>query len=176
MKFYTADLHFDHENIIRYENRPFSSGDAMNEALIANWNNRVGRGDEVYILGDFCFDKTGERANELLARLNGQKFLVRGNHDYYVKTPAFDKSALVWIKDYARIKDGDNTVVLFHYPIAVWDMQHHGAIHLYGHVHSNTDDHHPLLYKLENAYNVGVDVRGYAPVTLAELLEQERMQ
>lgn len=172
MKFYTSDLHFDHENILRYENRPFDSVEDMNEALIANWNAKVKKGDEVYILGDFCFDKYGSRTNEILSRLNGQKFLIRGNHDYsFLRSPSFDKSAFVWVKDYAQIKDGEHTVILFHYPIAAWDKKHHNSIHLYGHIHSNSGTHHPLQFDLENAFNVGVDVCGYEPKTLQEIIK-----
>ena len=78
MKYYTSDLHFGHNNIIKYENRPFNSVDEMDEYLIYKWNNKVKKGDEVYIIGDFGFCK-GERANELLDRLNGRKYLIKGN-------------------------------------------------------------------------------------------------
>lgn len=50
--FFTADLHFWHENIIQYCQRPFASADEMNSALISNWNARVTPDDTVYILGD----------------------------------------------------------------------------------------------------------------------------
>lgn len=80
MKYFTSDLHFGHKNIIKYEDRPFSSVEEMDEFLIYKWNSKVGKNDEVYILGDFGF-VSGTRANELLDRLNGKKFLIKGNHD-----------------------------------------------------------------------------------------------
>lgn len=170
MKYYTSDLHFGHKNIIKYEDRPFSSIEEMDEALISKWNNKVKKNDEVYILGDFCFGN-GARANEILDKLNGKKFLIKGNHDSsFLKDKKFDREKFEWIKDYACIKDNDETICMFHYPIAVWDRQHHGSIHLYGHVHSNKDNHHPLLVHLENAYNVGCDVHNFEPVTLKEMM------
>lgn len=170
MKYFTSDLHFGHNNIIKYENRPFHSVKDMDEALIQKWNSKVKKGDEVYILGDFGFIN-GERANEILDRLNGRKYLIKGNHDYsFLKDKNFDRTKLEWIKDYACINDCGTILCMFHFPIAVWDRQHHGAIHLYGHVHSNKDSHHPLLFKLENAYNVGCDVHNFEPVTLKEIL------
>ena len=38
---YLADMHFDHADIIPYDNRPFDSVQEMNEALIGNWNRVV---------------------------------------------------------------------------------------------------------------------------------------
>ena len=168
-KFYCADLHLDHQNILKF-GRPFNSVDEMNETLIANWNARVSYDDEVYVLGDFCFDRQGKKATNFFNRLNGKKYLIKGNHDHFVRGKQFDPTVVEWIKDYATIIDGDKVVVLFHYPIAVWDRQHYGSIHLYGHVHANTKDHHPLLFKLGNAYNVGVDVCDFEPKTLDELI------
>lgn len=169
MKFYTSDLHLFHKNIIKYENRPFQSVEEMNQTIIDNWNQRVRDKDEIYILGDFAFCK-GESANEVLSQLNGKKHLIVGNHDSFLRDRQFDASKFEWIRHYAEVKDSGYRVVLFHYPIAVWDCQHHGAVHLYGHVHSNTADHHPLLVNLQNAYNVGVDVNDFRPKTLMEYL------
>ena len=53
--FWTSDSHYFHNNILKYCNRPFGSVEAMNEALVANWNSVVKPDDHVYHLGDFCF-------------------------------------------------------------------------------------------------------------------------
>ena len=50
-----GDTHFYHENILKYENRSFSSVDEMNKALISNWNSKVKSRDKIIVLGDFCF-------------------------------------------------------------------------------------------------------------------------
>ena len=180
MKYYVSDLHFDHANMLKFEPeaRPFNNVDEMNEALIQYWNQKVKPGDEVYILGDFCFDTKGNRANYFLRRLNGMKFLIKGNHDAFLKGKEFDPSLFVWIKDYAEIKDKVNgedvSVILFHYPIAVWNRKHHGSYHCFGHIHSNKADgsHHPLENMIGNhAFNVGVDVRDLEPKTLQELVD-----
>lgn len=52
MIYFTADAHFGHANIIKMCSRPFPDVEAMNEALIARWNDRVTGGDTVYIVGD----------------------------------------------------------------------------------------------------------------------------
>ena len=78
--FYIADTHFGHKNIINFDNRPFSSTKEMEDVIVKNWNSVVTNDDDVYILGDFCWDKEDEWIR-ILNRLNGRKFLIKGNHD-----------------------------------------------------------------------------------------------
>ena len=51
---YIADTHFGHCNVIRFDGRPFGDVEEMDRVLMENWNARVGDGDDVYVLGDFC--------------------------------------------------------------------------------------------------------------------------
>jgi calcineurin-like phosphoesterase family protein len=77
--YFTADTHFSHDAIIRFCDRPFRDAQAMDDALVANWNRRVGPDDTVFHLGDFCWRK-GDGLS-LLAQLRGRKHLILGNHD-----------------------------------------------------------------------------------------------
>ena len=80
MIFYTADLHLGYFPILHDTARPFSGVPEMDEALISNWNARVGADDSVYIVGDFSYNG-GEAPTQYLSRLNGHLHLIRGNHD-----------------------------------------------------------------------------------------------
>lgn len=170
--FYTADLHLHHKNCIRFDNRPFNTVEEMTDKIIENWNAKVTPKDSVYILGDFSFSKDAEAVNNVLKRLNGNIYLIRGNHDHFLKKAAFNKALLQGIYDLKSISDGDKQVVLCHYPLAVWDRSHYGSIHLYGHVHNQKEacERHPNLKGMVNAYNVGLMNWNYEPVTLAEIL------
>src|SRR5689334_8429996 len=85
MKWFTADPHIGHKNIIDFCNRPFRTLDgqmdtgAMHVAMASRWDTVVQRNDEVYILGDLGFDV--ETAYYWLAARPGRKFWVFGNHD-----------------------------------------------------------------------------------------------
>ena len=175
MNFYTADCHFFHRAILEYENRPFPSVDEMNEEMIKKWNKKVKAKDAVYILGDFSFGKP-ELTEALLDRLNGKKYLIIGNHDYFAHHKNFDKTKFEWIKAYHTLSENVSGetyhVILFHYPIAAWERSHYGSIHLYGHLHSNEGSHRRLDFELKNAFNVGVDVRNFEPVSLKEILNK----
>ena len=53
--FFTGDLHFGHENVIAFDRRPFATVEEMDAELIRRWNNKVGKGDLVYLLGDLRY-------------------------------------------------------------------------------------------------------------------------
>ncbi|MDE6030769.1 MAG: hydrolase, partial [Oscillospiraceae bacterium] len=80
MIYYTADLHFGHDNVIKFDNRPFSSVEEMDRTIIEHWNGRVTYNDDVYIVGDFAF-KNERPFTWYLDRLKGKKHLIVGNHD-----------------------------------------------------------------------------------------------
>lgn len=166
--FFISDTHFFHANIIKYENRPFANVREMNEEMIRRWNKKVSPEDNVYILGDFSFGKVDETC-ELLKRLNGKKYLIKGNHDKVVKTKRV-ADMFEWIKPYHVYKDKKTglSAVLFHFPIYTWDREHHGALHFYGHVHSGS--HHGNPYHPQ-AINVGVDVNNFEPIEFMEIME-----
>ncbi len=168
--YFTADNHWYHNNILKYEtDRPYNSIEEMNEALIKNWNNKITNKDEIYILGDFSFGNKEQTIN-ILNRLNGQKYLIKGNHDKVVKYPEV-ASKFAWVKDYYEIKkkQAGHRIILFHYPINSWNAKHHGSLHFYGHVHSYK---HRGGLQEKNSYNVGVDVNNYEPISLEEILSK----
>jgi calcineurin-like phosphoesterase family protein len=146
-----------HANIIKYCKRPFSDAAHMNEMLIANWNARVQPDDDIYCLGDFGFGDQKTLQN-VLDRLMGRKYLVKGNHD---KT-GVRLRGWQWVKDYFELKLDDQLIVLYHYGMRVWNGSHRGSISLYGHSHGTLPGNSQSL-------DVGTDCWDYAPVTLAEI-------
>lgn len=177
MIYYTSDLHLGNSNIIGYENRPWKTVEEMNHALIDRWNSRVNTGDDVYVLGDFCF-KGASKAIEFLEQLKGRIHLIRGNHDHFMSQKSFEM--WIWNSDkgldvnvegyYAHINAGGHELILCHYPILYWENMERGSIHLYGHVHTYRD----ISKMAPNSYNVGVDANNYMPVTLEELLARSK--
>lgn len=163
--FFISDMHFGHANIMKYSNRPFKTVEEMDSTIIKNWNEKVTNNDRVFILGDICMDRSSETVDKIMPKLNGQKFLIKGNHDYFLD----NKSTLKyfgWVKDHYKLNINGHKVVLFHYPILDWDCKFHGAVHCYGHIHNNT------TFDIGLAYNVGVDVNDFKPISWEEICEK----
>jgi calcineurin-like phosphoesterase family protein len=80
MRFFTGCTHFSHANIIRFCSRPFVDAIEMDRVLIEKWNTVVSDEDTVFHLGDFSFAMFN-KAQEVFNKLNGKKYMVKGNHD-----------------------------------------------------------------------------------------------
>ena len=141
MNYYISDLHFGHGNIIKFDQRPFTTTEEMTHVLIRNWNLTVTNQDTVYILGDFCWGKEPDWIG-ILDKLNGNKVLIRGNHD--LKNMSVNlKSKFADIKDYKEIDDNGRTVIMCHYPILAYKHSFDpNTFMLFGHVHNNTRESH----------------------------------
>jgi len=172
MIYFTADLHFEHANIIKFCNRPFDSVESMNKALINNWNSTVSHDDEIYILGDL----TGEsgQARRFLPALNGKKYMIEGNHDMWLKQKKTIEYHFEWIKNYEVISTNGFRFVLFHYPIVEWDGFYKGSIHLHGHIHNRAVSSSWNASNIR-AFNVGVDVNDFKPVSIDEIIKRAKI-
>ncbi len=170
MIWFTADTHFHHRNIVKLSSRPFASLEEMSETIIARWNERVGPGDVVYHLGDFALswgNKDGPLIDGILQRLNGQKWLIRGNHD---RKEVLTNPRWIKVLDYHELKVDlgsrvKQKIVLCHYPFLVWNGNHRGSWMLHGHCHGNLPDPGGKII------DVGVDCHDYAPLSLDALAD-----
>lgn len=182
-KYYISDWHYGHSNSIEFDNRPFVSVEQMNEALVQNWNDIVKPEDTVYVLGDM-FWCNANTAADVMDKLNGHKFLIKGNHDRCKDAKLLKK--FVMVTDYLEIEDKDRRIVLCHYPIPCFKNHYYGWYHLYGHVHNSFEarmmEHDKYL--MEELYgkkclmfNVGAMMpwMQYTPRTLDYIVEKGGM-
>lgn len=131
--FLTSDTHFGHVNICKFTNydgspvRPWDSVEEMDEEMVKRWNETVGPKDKVYHLGDVVINR---RALATLDRLNGDKVLIKGNHDIFP------------LKDYVKyfrdirgyhVLDG---MILSHIPVSKGSIARFGT-NIHGHTHGN---------------------------------------
>ncbi len=162
-----SDTHFGHKNICKYEERPSNYA----EIIVERWNKTVKKNDNILFLGDLALtDKTN--AMKWCHQLQGNKFMIRGNHDGKSET---------WYKDcgfttvepiFRRFKDKYEkyiTVLFTHEPVQNLPK---GWFNIHGHIHLGRHRDHPFITPYH--YNACVEVLDYTPKPLWEILDELR--
>ena len=161
--FAISDLHFSDGRVMEIAKRPFDDIRSMDETLIYNWNQTVKEHDNVYVVGDFCLYT--KHTQEIFEALNGNKFLIVGNHDLH-DDRIFDLG-WQWFMPYYELAYNEMNFVLFHYPILSWHHRDKGYIHLHGHTHSvNPLDDEAILPDNARWKNVSCENLDYKPLCL----------
>ena len=140
--YFCSDIHYNHENVIKFGNRPFSTVSEMNESILAEFQNKLQPDDILFTLGDdFWRMKEAEIIKIIDTLPTKNLYKLMGNHDkygYYMCGGAVGKKykVLADIIDMS-VKYNDNiySLTLCHYPIYDFNKMYHGALHLFGHVH-----------------------------------------
>ena len=129
-----SDTHFGHAGVCRFTRndgvtklRPWDNPDEMDEAMIELWNERVKPTDKVYHLGDVVINR---RSLPTLARLNGDKVLIRGNHDIFR-----DDEYREYFRE-LRAYHVMNGMILSHIPVHEASLGRFG-VNIHGHLHAN---------------------------------------
>lgn len=180
--FLISDTHFGHEKTCTVFTRadgsplrPFSSAEEMDEFMIKAWNDRVRPRDKVYHLGDVVINR---KFLSVLGRLNGDKVLIRGNHDIFQL-----EDYTQYFRD-VRGYDVKNGMILSHIPVHVESLGRFG-VNIHGHLHANrvmcmrgvdvkTGE---VLYsdEIDPRYHcVCVEHTDFSPISLEEVYERIR--
>lgn len=165
--FLISDTHFGHNGICQFlradgvtKVRPWDNPAEMDEYMVTRWNEVVKPSDKVYHLGDVVIKR---KDMSILSRLNGDKVLIRGNHDIYD------------LKDYAayfrdiRGYHVLNGLILSHIPIHESSMGRFGT-NIHGHLHEKR-----VLKgdEIDVRYNcVCVEHTEYAPIPFDDVIKR----
>ena len=168
-RFVIADLHFGHEKIIRYENRPFTDLKEMNDRLAKLWNLTVEKDDLVYVLGDFTLSRRISVIKKLVNSLNGRKILIMGNHDTRKPKDYVACGFEVATRRPMMVEPG---VILMHEPLMDVSLIAPNYIYFFGHVHSNKT----LMDEYHNCMCMSVERIGYKPINLDECIRKLRKE
>jgi calcineurin-like phosphoesterase family protein len=171
----TADEHYGHRRIIEYCKRPFTDVDHMTQELVARHNAVVGPDDTVIHVGDFVMNERS--LSSILPRLHGRHVLVMGNHDrchpcrkdHVAARGRYLAAGFVEVVESMVLGD----MLVHHMPYSGDDREKYhqyrpkddGRALLHGHIHERWKTRGRMV-------NVGVDVRGYAPVALEAIVEE----
>ena len=132
--FLVSDTHFGHTGVCKFTRndgvtklRPWDSPEEMDEAMVKAWNERVKPTDKVYHLGDVVINR---KALKILSRLNGDKVLIRGNHDIFR-----DDEYRQYFRE-LRAYHVMNGMILSHIPLHSDSLGRFG-VNIHGHLHAN---------------------------------------
>lgn len=171
MIYVTADEHYGDEHIIKFCYRPFDSVLRQTQQLTWRFNRAVNHEDMIYHLGDFSFYNS-ITTQILLSGLTGKHIIIRGNHD---RGPAsLVNCGFVAALDEAVISWEGKKFLLSHRPVYEIRSGIDGVIH--GHIHNISpeeieargEDPHIPPWNV----NVSVEVTGYRPITMGEVLKR----
>lgn len=146
---FTSDLHIGHRNILKYcPNRPFTTIEEHDAALLAEWEDKIAPQDDVYFLGDLTPNPNPDEVMLILMELTGRIHVVLGNHDRALKKLRAEANRagmmrMDWrggvldhvqfmrpddrIEGFYRKKIDGRSLVLNHYPLEEWPgMGDHG--------------------------------------------------
>lgn len=173
--FFIADTHFGHQGVcefLRDDNsklRPWNNAAEMDEELVKNWNKAVKPNDKVYHLGDVAIK---HQALKILERLNGNKVLIKGNHDihklrYY--TPYFYDIRAYHVMD---------KIICSHIPVHP-DSKGRFRANIHGHTHARRvmRDKYDRFIGFDGEeidpfyYCVSVEQIDYKPIAYEEILK-----
>ena len=168
--FFTSDTHFNHDREFIYGPRGFKTVQEMNGTLIKNWNETVGKDDDIYVLGDFFLGTDYDYINEVLDKLNDVvPACVPSNLRWSIVVTNYEMDTTVEIADALRIKYKKREFFLCHYPVLTASLEQdpdRAVINLFGHTHSKDKFYEDRPYM----YNVAVDANDNKPVEIEEIL------
>jgi calcineurin-like phosphoesterase family protein len=147
--FLVSDTHFGHAGVCRFTDsvtgekiRPWTDPEEMDEEMVKRWNETVRPNDKVYHLGDVVINR---KALSIMSRLNGDKVLIRGNHDIFR-----DEEYRQYFRE-LRAYHVMNGMILSHIPIHPESLGRFGT-NIHGHLHTGR-------VTMGNGYRSVIDTR-----------------
>lgn len=193
MRYYTADLHLNSGNVIKWFHRKFPTVLKMNDVLINNINMRCKSIDTLIHVGDFAVvgnekgvDNQRIHPNVHIGNINSNLILIKGNHDDSNRVKCHAEYIMTDIEDNSENVSEPNAITCMktnmgklirnvsigHYP----SYSSHAAgqfvknsVRICGHVHNAWKYYWDRKNDVLNI-NVGCDVWNYMPVSETDLI------
>jgi len=174
--FLVSDTHFGHAGVCKFTEadgvtkiRPWTDPQEMDEAMVKMWNETVKPTDKVYHLGDVVINR---KALSIMHRLNGDKVLIKGNHDIFK------------LEDYTQhfrdIRGSHvmNGMILTHIPLHPQQLHRFGT-NIHGHLHTNRvmfDD--PVMGEIIDPryFSVCVEQIDFRPILFEDVIQRIKDQ
>ena len=171
--FLVSDTHFGHTGVCKFTRndgvtklRPWDNVDEMDEEMIKRWNETVRPNDKVYHLGDVVINR---KALKTLHRLNGDKVLIRGNHDIFRDDEY--RQHFRELRAYHIL----NGMIMSHIPIHTESLGRFGT-NIHGHLHANRvmiQKHAKATPEIDPRYHcVCVEQTDFRPILFEDVIKR----
>ena len=171
--FLVSDTHFGHTGVCKFTRndgvtklRPWDNADEMDEEMVKRWNETVRPNDKVYHLGDVVINR---KALNIMYRLNGDKVLIRGNHDIFR-----DEEYRQHFRE-LRAYHVMNGMILSHIPIHTESLGRFGT-NIHGHLHANRvmiQKHAKATPEIDPRYHcVCVEQTDFRPILFEDVIKR----
>lgn len=176
--FLVSDTHFGHAGVCKFTRpdgvtkiRPWDDPEEMNEAMVKMWNDTVRPNDKVYHLGDVVIAR---RHLAILDRLNGDKVLIKGNHDIFKLTD--------YTKYFRDIRGSHKMgeYILSHIPIHKDSLARWCGGNFHGHLHTERVMEYRKDIKMTIIdpmyFNVSVECIDFKPILFEDAVKKMKEQ
>ena len=168
--FLVSDTHFGHLGVCKFTRndgvtklRPWDNPEDMDEEMVKRWNETVKPTDKVYHLGDVVINR---KAMGIMRRLNGDKVLIRGNHDIFR-----DEEYREHFRE-LRAYHVMNGMILSHIPIHSESLGRFGT-NIHGHLHANRVMTGIKNSKIDPRYHcVCVEQTDFRPILFEDVIKR----
>jgi len=171
--FLVSDTHFGHLGVCKFTRndgvtklRPWDNAEDMDEEMVKRWNETVRPNDKVYHLGDVVINR---KALGIMRRLNGDKVLIRGNHDIFRDDEY--RQHFRELRAYHVL----NGMILSHIPIHPESLGRFGT-NIHGHLHANRvmiQKHAKATPEIDPRYHcVCVEQTDFRPILFEDVIKR----
>lgn len=144
--YFMSDLHYNHENVIKHDSRPFNNVSDMNDYILSELK-KTSPDDIIFDLGDMFWKMPLDSIKEVLDQIPCNNiYKIVGNHDnyglYYDQAPLKEYFKIICdiLDVHIEHLGVDYMVTMSHYPFVSWNHKPYGSIMIHGHTHSNIDN------------------------------------
>lgn len=188
---FTSDCHFGHRNILRFCERPYADEKEMARAIINNWNAVVKPDEKIFCLGDFSWWDSRHEIRKIVNQLNGEIFMILGNHDTAKSFELCDPEKVHLCSDVtylyirpevqntdSRFAVGCYEIVLSHFPQLCYSHSDKKNVYnFFGHIHSRKGQPmmefgKPIKLLKGCQYDIGMDRHDCTPVEFFNILKE----
>ncbi len=156
--YFASDYHWGHNNVLKYDSRPFESIEDHDKYIMECHNKIVRPTDHFWFLGDLTLgDK--KKAELMLRDMSGIKHFIKGNHDHDDTIDTYKRCGIYHGEQVTIVIDGQK-IILNHCRMYTWPNSHHGSWNIHGHSHGTLDN-----IPWGKSLDVGINTRDYYPLS-----------